>query len=123
MNSFEKYLIESGYKRFLYNKEMKLVEDIKNDISYSSMDKVVAHYIKNDINICYGLHEYKHPPTLISPRNFIDFRINYNDFNEKEYIDIHSDGVIDRLFKIYSNEQVLDAIENDKKLILEYKKE
>lgn len=72
--SFIEYLISNGYKpyRKVYDRSKRVWEYIQDDnINYFS--SIVSGYadirlIKDDKEVIYGLHQYKHHPILIYPR-------------------------------------------------------
>lgn len=65
---FTKYLIEDlGFKT--YRKvQGSYVENNINDFSTLQNGGIDVRYVKDDIEIIWGLHEMNKPPTLISPR-------------------------------------------------------
>lgn len=65
---FTKYLIEDlGFKS--YRKvQGNYVENNINDFSTLQNGGIDVRYIKDNIEIIWGLHEANKPPTLISPR-------------------------------------------------------
>ena len=80
MTSFETYLISKGYIKHIYNcKKQRLERTDKHIIS--TMVNLDHRYIKNDVEIIFGLHEYGKPPTLIYPRPKIRVK-KYNSDNE-----------------------------------------
>lgn len=72
--NFIEYLINKGYKSYrkVYDKNSKSYQYIPdNNINYfsSAIDGYIdIRLIKDDKEVVYGLHEYKHPPVLIWPK-------------------------------------------------------
>ena len=98
MTSFEKHLIDKGFKRFTLNtKTFKL--EYANGYLLSSMVNLDYRYLKGNIMIIFGLSEKNKPPTLIYPRPIRD---NY------------SDDMMNRVLMKYSNNEILNAILNKK---------
>lgn len=97
--SFIEFLISKGYKSFrkvYQNKQWIYIEENDNLNYFSSSigGYIDLRLIKNNKEIIFGLHEYKHHPTLIYPNLGCSF-----------------DKDIDRLFEKYSYEEILEMIE------------
>lgn len=134
MTTFEQYLLDNGYIRFVLNtktmkyeqnKEYRLsslynldhryihkdnkvfLDKINANLSVTSKDFTWEHR-KNEI--CFGLHEQHKPPTLISPRprievkRIIDSVIVYR--NEL------FDDDMNVILKHYTSKEVLEAMYN-----------
>ena len=67
MHSFERMLIDKGFKKFFYNAKTGKNEPTDKHV-ISSMVNLGYIYIKGDKEICFGLSEIHKPPTLIHPR-------------------------------------------------------
>lgn len=85
---FTKYLIEDlGFKSFRKIYKEGKFEYIKNNINdFSTLQNggLDVRYIKDDIEIIWGLHEKDKPPTLINPR-------------PKILVETNTDGRINRM--------------------------
>ena len=64
------YLMSIGYKPFRWISHKVGLVPCTNPYDYSTMREggLDVILIKGDSTFVYGLHEYKKPPTLISPR-------------------------------------------------------
>lgn len=67
ISSFESRLLKLGYIRHSFNYKTKQLEISKRYL-LSTMGDIYYVYIKDEIQIYWGLHEYDKPPTLIYPR-------------------------------------------------------
>jgi len=75
--NFTKYIKQKGFKpyRKRFNrktKEWEYSEEKHYTDFFSSMGDLDICYIKDDVEIIFGLHEVGKPPTLISPRPIIE---------------------------------------------------
>lgn len=72
MTHFEKYLIDKGYIKYIFNCKT-MTYQLPNEHKISTMVNLDhRYYHKSDLDrtkeICFGLNEANKPPTLISPR-------------------------------------------------------
>ena len=120
MSSFEQLLKDRGYVQYCLNRKGSGWEQ-RECLSYSSMVDLQSTWIKGDVEICYGLHEYPYPPTLVTrPRvdcSFIGFDGKLYSLSNQYRI------VCDAMFEHHTNEEILDAIESNKILMVELSKE
>ena len=71
--NLQDYLIEKGFETYRkrYNRKLKeweYIKETKDNDFFSTMSDLDIRYIKDKIEIVYGLHEHGKPPTLIFPR-------------------------------------------------------
>lgn len=111
---FTKYLTEDlGFKP--YRKiQGKYVENNINDYSTMQEGGIDVRYIKNEIEIIWGLSEFKKPPTLISPRPRIHFTNK-----DGNLINQFGDDPVNICLKKESNEDIYKAL-FDKSILFNY---
>lgn len=97
--NFIEYLINNGFKAYrkIYENKHYVYVPETNQLNYFS--SCVPGYldirlIKDNMEIIYGLHEYKHPPCLIYPKL------------------ANTDAQVDRIFQTNTYGQILKAIIN-----------
>jgi hypothetical protein len=111
--SFEKLLIEKGYKPFVYDKSKGFVEPKG---TYPSSMSIVALVwsketpIDGNQTITTGLNEINTPPTLIYPRPLIK--------TEREVYKISRDFEMSRVFANFTDLEILNAIESQSALVV-----
>ena len=110
--NFQEYLISKGFKDFrnvCTKNGFELVSHSVAGISYNSFSTMVSggltiEYVKDNIQITWGLEDVGKPPTLLYP---LIKNNNTNPLISKQ--DIHS-----RLLKKYSNDEIFEAMFGDK---------
>lgn len=112
--SFEKFLVYKGYKPFTLDLKSWVYKPITNlNHSFSSMGDLDRYWIKNNNCFCFGLNDYKKPPTLVRPRpNFIILNKDGNIIN----FDNFDDGMNIILASI-DNDIIYDAIIDNTKIL------
>jgi len=115
------YLISLGYKPFRYTK-FGLVPCV-NPYYYSTMREggLDVRLIKGDSTFVYGLHEFKKPPTLISPRPRIQVykTIVVDSIKKDIVINEIEDDAMNIVLKEIEHEQIFKAIQ-DKSVCFEF---
>ena len=145
MTAFENILIDNGYIKYILNCKTMKYEIAKKDIISSLANIDYRYFHKTDTNvlqkiadgksitekdfswedrkgeICFGLHEDKKPPTLISPRPKIRVKKERN-FNGKKQIVTENEDFDDSMNLVLSKEkpeQILKAL-FDSSIIFNY---
>lgn len=114
MDSFERHLLENGYKA--YSRDFKNGGMKEANKYYSSIDKIDNRYVKDEDyknEIIYGLNERGNPPTLIYPRPRI--KINGEEYN----MIIGQDDSMNMCLSRESNEDIYKAL-FDRTVVFEY---
>jgi hypothetical protein len=115
------YLMSIGYRPFRYSK-LGLVPCV-NPYDYSTMREggLDVRLIKGDSIFVYGLHEFKKPPTLISPRPRIKVHKTIVVDSVKKDITISEseDDAMNIVLKEIEHEQIFKAI-HDKSFCFEF---
>jgi hypothetical protein len=108
------YLMSIGYKPFRYSK-LGLVP-CANPYDYSTMREggLDVRLIKGDSTFIYGLHEFKKPPTLISPRPRIKVQktIVLDSVKKDITISESEDDAMNIVLKEIEHEQIFKAIQD-----------
>lgn len=115
-------LLDNGFKTFrkiLKNKQWEYVEcKFKNDFSSMVSGGLDYRFIKDEIEIAYGLHEAHKPPTLIYPRPKIKMVINDDVFGFKT-LNEQSDDAMNLCMQKEDHQLILKAM-FDKNILFEY---
>ena len=115
------YLLAIGYKPFRYSK-LGLVSCV-NPYDYSTMREggLDVRLIKGDSIFTIGLHEFKKPPTLISPRPRIKVHktIVVDSVRKDITISESEDDAMNIVLKEVEYEQIFKAI-HDKSVCFEF---
>jgi hypothetical protein len=130
MIAFEKYLIDNGYIRLVYDyRKMKFRHANDNDY-LSTLGTLAFHYIQNPNNepldkiitdgiftsglVSVGLNEVGMPPTLISPRPVI-----IQNRNKRVELMLQEDHIINRMLASIPFDEILNAM-FDRSIRFEY---
>ena len=98
--TFVEYIKKQGYE---------LIPRKGKEDDFSTMGVLSSSYKKGDIVITWGLHEYGKPPSLCSPRPYIQVKVSENIYHQ---YDDHA--TVERIMKSLSNEKLLEMIESKK---------
>jgi len=117
MSEFEAYLQSLGYKPFkkIFSKKngWEYIELKNNEIDFfSSMveGRIDNRWIKDEIEIIYGLHERDKPPTLCWPRPE-EAKRGYIIFGgENEHNIISGDDIMNRMLKQHTPKEIYKMI-------------
>ncbi len=115
------YLMSIGYKPFRYSRGGLV--PCANPYDYSTMREggLDVRLIKEDSVFTIGLHEFKKPPTLISPRPRIRIQktIVVDSVEKDIVINEHDDDAMNFVLKEVECEDIFKAI-NDKSICFEF---
>lgn len=111
---FTKYLTEDLEFKPYRKIQGEYVQNNINDYSTMQGGGIDIRYIKDNIEIIWGLHEFKKPPTLIYPRPRI-ILINKNGFTLNEI----NDDAMNICLKKESNEDIYKAM-FDNSIVFKY---
>lgn len=92
MLGFINFLIEKGFTPYRKAGDKYVKCSLLEYYSSAMPSYIDLRLVKDELEIAYGLHEYKHPPTLISPRPkgvVFDYEMDRL-FESKSYEEIYS---------------------------------
>lgn len=107
---FTKYLTEDlGFKS--YRKVgNEYIENNINDFSTMQEGGIDIRYIKDGIEIVWGLHEFKKPPTLIYPRPNVSIKTKLP--NDRTHCEYGGDDAMNLCLKKELPEKIYEAMFN-----------
>lgn len=111
MDAFESYLIDKGYKVYHQDFSNGKVKNIDGHKQLSSLTNINNVYVKNGIEIIYGLSEIGLPGTLISPRPLL-----YSFDGTKHIAQDCRDHYMHNILKTKSFDEILNNIEKGNKI-------
>lgn len=108
------YLEKTGFKTYreniIKNKPIEFVPSNDLNMTDDTFTTMVSgglciFYINGKKIVCYGLHEFGKPPSLISPRPKYKTNIDLSELTPQD--------ITNRLIKKYTNEEIYNAMFNE----------